>query len=88
MGSGFAGYFPGSSEDRSLGATQGEIEIFIARQKHYTDWHIDFQENFTIQLKGSKKWRLKVEPGMKCPVVGYSPHYKNSNTLEMQDKVN
>ena len=64
----------------------GEIEVFVARKGHLTSWHTDFQENFTIQIKGQKRWRLKVQSGMQAPVTGFSPHYKNAGTLEMQDK--
>ena len=42
MGFGFSGYFPGSTTEDTLGATMGEIETFIARKGHYTDWHLDF----------------------------------------------
>jgi quercetin dioxygenase-like cupin family protein len=38
------------------GNRRGEIETFVAKPGHVTRWHFDFQENFTVQLKGSKKW--------------------------------
>jgi hypothetical protein len=50
MGYGVSGYFPGSQTEDSLGDTTGEIETFVSRKGNYTDWHMDFQENFTIQL--------------------------------------
>jgi hypothetical protein len=28
--------------------TMGEIEIFCSRMGNLTDWHTDFQENFTL----------------------------------------
>lgn len=34
------------------GADRGEIEVFLSRSGHTTDWHFDFMENFTMQLKG------------------------------------
>ena len=64
----------------------GEIETFVSRSGNYTDWHTDFQENFTMQLKGSKRWRLKVS-GLRSPLMGFTPHYKNSGNLEIQHKV-
>ena len=64
-----------------------EIEIFVAKKGNYTDFHMDFQENFTYQLKGSKKWRLRTERGMQSPVMGFSPHYAQSSNLEAQAKV-
>jgi len=75
MGYDFASYFPGSSTSASPGDSMTEIEIFVSKKGNYTDFHMDFQENFTFQLKGSKKWRLKTEPGMQAPVLGFSPHY-------------
>ena len=82
MGFDFAGYFPGTSDGASAGDTIAEIEIFISRKGNYTDFHTDFQENFTFQLKGSKKWRLKTEKGMQAPVLGFSPHYAQANNIE------
>lgn len=34
------------------GDHRGEVETFISRKGHVTDWHFDFMQNFTIQLKG------------------------------------
>jgi hypothetical protein len=45
LGMNFAGHFP-------TGDVQGEIEIFASRKGHLTNWHTDFMENFTVQLKG------------------------------------
>ena len=82
MGYDFASYFPGSTTKESPGDSMTEIEIFISKKGNYTDWHVDFQENFTYQLKGSKKWRLKMDHGMQAPVLGFSPHYAKSSNLE------
>jgi hypothetical protein len=38
-------------------------------------------------VKGSKKWRMYVQDGMQAPIVGYTPHFKGTGNLEMQDKV-
>lgn len=38
------------------GARRSEIEVFASRVGHVTGWHFDFQENFTVQLRGRKKW--------------------------------
>jgi ribosomal protein L16 Arg81 hydroxylase len=78
MGYDFASYFPGSTTSESPGDSMTEIEIFVSKKGNYTDFHMDFQENFTFQLKGSKKWRLKTEHGMQAPVLGFSPHYSQS----------
>ena len=42
MGYDFAGYFPGSTTEDSVGDLMAEIEIFISKQGNYTDWHLDF----------------------------------------------
>lgn len=86
MGYDFASYFPGSTDNTSAGDTMTEIEIFVSKKGNYTDFHMDFQENFTYQLKGSKTWRLRTERGMQSPVMGFSPHYAQSSNLESQAK--
>jgi ribosomal protein L16 Arg81 hydroxylase len=48
MGYSICAYFPGSQTEQSCGDTTGEIETFISSKGNYTDWHMDFQENFTI----------------------------------------
>lgn len=45
IGLNFGGYY-------SNGDLKGEIEVFVTRKGHITDWHFEFMENFTIQLKG------------------------------------
>jgi len=71
----------------SNGDTRAEIETFVASAGHETGWHFDFQENFTIQLKGSKTWYF-VDSGIQHPVRGHTPHYNESaRTLETQLKV-
>lgn len=42
MGHDFAGYFPGTSTDTSVGDSITEIEIFVSRAGNYTDFHLDF----------------------------------------------
>jgi hypothetical protein len=36
----------------------GDIEMFAVQGRHKTPWHYDAQENFTIQLSGTKVWHL------------------------------
>lgn len=67
------------------GMTRGEVEIFIAKQGHFTNVHFDFQENFTLQLKGQKKWYLK--SGISSPVRGFTPHYAESGNVDEQLKL-
>ena len=59
---------------------KGEIETFISKKGHVTDWHQDFQENFTIQLQGVKRWRVK-KGSVKEPVLGLTPHYFSGENL-------
>ena len=85
MGHNFGGYFPAGNNIQALDQ-QGEIETFVSRAGNHTSWHTDFQENFTLQLKGSKKWRL-LRSGLEAPIMGYTPHYKKTGNLELQQKV-
>ena len=57
----------------SLG--RAEVETFISTQTgSITGFHTDFQENFTIQLSGRKRWTL--QRGNVAHVLrGVTPHY-------------
>lgn len=57
----------------SLG--RGEMETFIsATPGSVTGFHTDFQENFTIQLSGRKKWTLQ-HGTVQHVLRGVTPHY-------------
>ena len=43
-------------------------------KRHATGWHTDFQENFTIQLSGVKRWTLR-RGRVKHPLRGTTPHF-------------
>ena len=63
----------------ATGEPRGEVETFVSRQGHVTDWHFDFMENFTLQLSGTKVWRLKGSavgvPSRGCtPMWGRADH--------------
>ena len=47
--------------------------------------HYDFQENFTFQLSGSKRWRLR-QSDVKSPQRGVTPHYLAPGPVENQLK--
>jgi len=65
---------------------RGEVEVFMsAVAGHQTDWHYDFQENFTIQLSGVKEWTLQ-HSTVKHPLRGVTPHYYCPETVEPQLK--
>mmetsp|Transcript_8323 Transcript_8323/g.10597 ORF Transcript_8323/g.10597 Transcript_8323/m.10597 type:complete len:262 (-) Transcript_8323:26-811(-) len=40
-------------------AAWGEVECFLSHKDHVTDFHYDFQENFTLQIRGTKRWTLR-----------------------------
>lgn len=62
---------------------RGEVEVFASRAGHVTAWHTDFQNNFTIQLSGRKKWRLVA--GGAAPLRARTPHFDTpGNVVEEQ----
>jgi hypothetical protein len=80
---------------------RGEVELFISggsggsgdgegssiRNHHVTGWHTDFQENFTIQLSGVKRWTLR-RGRVRHPLRGTTPHYaRDASVVENQLKV-
>ena len=54
------------------GAPRSEGETFASRAGHVTGWHFDFMENFTLQLSGTKTWRLK-RSAVDVPLRGCTP---------------
>ena len=82
-GMGCGGYDPSGSSHTTLG--RGEVEVFIGTNQHKTGWHYDFQENFTLQLSGSKKWTLQSST-IQYPLLGCTPHYASPGTVESQLK--
>lgn len=83
------GFGPFGFFDERLQDVQGEVEIFVTRAGHRTGWHFDFQDgNFTIQLSGVKKWKLR-KSGLRAPVRGATPHFSTSgDVMEHQLKTN
>lgn len=69
---------------------RGEVEMFFSRANHFTDFHSDFQENFTLQLSGSKRWIFQ-ESKATHPLRGCTPHFNlsgaNTDVAEQQVKV-
>jgi len=68
------------------GEVRGEVECFASKKGHMTPWHTDFQQNFTVQLKGTKTWYFRNGP-VESPVRALSPHYTEMSTFEMQAKL-
>lgn len=68
---------------------RGEIETFYTNIGHKTAFHTDFQENFTIQLEGCKKWSFR-KSSLTSPLRGCAPHFNATNlddVIEQQLKV-
>ena len=69
--------------------SRGEIETFYSSPGHVTDDHTDFQENFTIQLQGVKKWTFS-QSSLTHPLRGCAPHFSAAgleDVVEQQLKV-
>ena len=64
---------------------RGEVETFISTDDHVTNWHFDFQENFTIQLSGIKRWTIQ-QGTIQDPIRGCTPHYAAPEAVEAQLK--
>lgn len=58
------------------GARRGECEVFASHPGHMTTWHTDFQENFTIQLMGQKKWYLR-KADIAFPFRACATHFRD-----------
>ncbi|GMI14155.1 hypothetical protein TrLO_g5415 [Triparma laevis f. longispina] len=59
-----------------------ELETFYGIKNHVTNWHYDFQHNFTIQVSGSKKWELGM--GEENVLLGCTPHFLEESVVEGQ----
>jgi hypothetical protein len=73
------------TNERSMTLGRGEVEVFMSTRSHTTDWHYDFQENFTLQLSGSKRWSLQ-KGVVQYPLRGCTPHYAAPEAVESQMK--
>lgn len=83
-GLGCGQYDPSGESLTTLG--RGEVETFISTTRHHvTNWHYDFQENFTIQLSGIKRWTLQ-QGTISDPIRGCTPHYAAPEAVESQLK--
>ena len=71
--------------DASTQRERGEVEVFVSRAGHHTGWHLDFMENFTLQLRGSKRWTVSAS-SLTHPLRGWTPHYSERGTDELQLK--
>lgn len=81
-GLGCGQYDPTGNRTTTLG--RGEVEVFMSSTKgHVTGWHYDFQENFTLQVSGVKKWTVQ-KGTVKHPIRACTPHYNSPGTVESQ----
>lgn len=68
----------GATADGGIG---GDIEVFAVNGKHVSPWHWDAQDNFTIQLKGTKRWSVALS-GISEPVSNL--HVSSGNAPALQ----
>lgn len=64
---------------------RGEIETFYSRKGHITEFHTDFQENFTLMLSGRKKWSF-LPSSVVHPVRGCSPHFHAASAPDVAEQ--
>ena len=64
-------------------ASLGEVEIFAGHAGTTTDWHWDAQHNFTMQLTGTKLWKLRLAD-VKSPPACFSPHIRSLPVWDQQ----
>lgn len=64
---------------------RGEIEMFYTRKGHITEFHSDFQENFTIQLTGKKRWSF-MDSSTQFPIRGCTPHFSAEHYPEVAEQ--
>lgn len=55
--------------------------FFAVNGQHESPWHFDGQENFTIQLAGTKKWSLCAS-GFQNPITNYHPSSIDQRTKQ------
>jgi hypothetical protein len=54
----------------------GDLEVFAVAGRHDTPWHLDAQENLTVQLRGVKRWSVAASP-LRDPVTNFHPSSSN-----------
>jgi len=82
-GLGCGHYYPSGTKVSTLG--RSEVEVIIGTKTHRKNWYTDFQDNFTLQLSGKKKWRPK-QGSVNHPLRGCAPHYISPDSVESQLK--
>ena len=63
------GYGFGASLGGGIG---GDVEVFAVSGCHVTPWHFDAQDNFTVQLSGTKRWTVAAS-GITHPLANCHP---------------
>ena len=61
-------------------------EILASKEGLFTNYIIDFHENFSINLRGKNKWKL-YKSGITSPLTSFTPHYTGIGDLENQMKM-
>ena len=73
----------GATADGGLG---GDVELFAVRGRHETPWHWDAQENFTVQLAGTKRWSV-APSGVADPLTNLHAASANAAALAFDRRV-
>lgn len=83
-------YIKAIAEELGLAGTEselpGEIEIFVCRGGHNTAMHFDYMHNFTVQIQGVKRWKLRATTATD-PVDNFSLHREDKRIPRTQSKV-
>lgn len=68
----------GSTADGGFG---GDVEVFAVQGRHVSPWHWDAQDNFVVQLAGTKRWSVAAARGGGEPVTNWHPASANAAAL-------
>jgi hypothetical protein len=64
----------------------GDLEVFAVDNRHSTPWHFDAQDNFSVQLRGTKRWTV-ASSGLADPLSNLHPRSTNRESVHSDYKV-
>lgn len=64
----------------------GDVEVFAVTTRHSTPWHFDAQDNFSVQLAGTKRWTVATS-GQTNPLTNLHPRSTNRASVMSDFKV-
>lgn len=67
-------------------SSMSSCEILASKKGLFTNFLIDYHENFSINLRGKNKWKL-YKSGITSPLTSFTPHYIGVGDLENQIKL-